>query len=163
MSQASWLQQWKAHRFIESQRNGHWESYQLPGRLEKWAEEIGREQSPFPSFGTTWARLLRMPGHTCWETANAVTTIWGSRSHDCCVCCPDCSPLTVSPAQILPSLECSAIHISGGSQMLGHQNNGSDNHHKIGKCPLCLAPTREHDFGGGGGFVWDGRPTALLL
>lgn len=44
MSQASWLQQWTAHRFIESQRNGHWESYQLPGRLEKWAEEMVRNR-----------------------------------------------------------------------------------------------------------------------
>lgn len=105
---------------------GNFTSYRAGWRsgLRKWSE-IERQQSPFPSFGTTWARLLRMPGHTCWGTANAVTTAWGSRSRDCCVCCPDCS----------------------------------DNRHKIGKCPLCLAPAREHNFGSGGGFVWDGRPS----
>lgn len=57
MSQASWLQQWKAHRFIESQRNGHWEFYQLPGRLEKWAEEMVRNRKGAVSISQLWYYL----------------------------------------------------------------------------------------------------------
>lgn len=82
MSQASWLQQWRAHRFIESQRRGHWEFYQLPGKLETWAEEMVRNRKGAVSILQLWyypGQAAEMPGHTCWETANTVTTTWGSR------------------------------------------------------------------------------------
>lgn len=84
----------------------------------KWTEEMVRKRKKnsfrFPAKLLPRARLLSMPAHVCGETASADTTVpdAGHSRLLCPVSWTGYTPLTVSQVQ------CSALHLSGGPQML---------------------------------------------